>query len=70
MVTTALMKANQLERDMDNLEQLKQELERVKQAIYMKEMSDDYCYSNGSIRPLHRKESELKEAIRKLEETK
>lgn len=52
----------------EELQQLKTELENVKEAIFMKQMSDNFCYTNGTIYPLLNKEKDITKQIAELEE--
>ena len=49
------------------LEQAREDLLKLKDAIFCKQMSDDYCFTNGTIYPLLREEKELKARIAELE---
>lgn len=52
---------------MTELEQLKKDLEKVQNAIFMMSMSDNFCYSTGRIYPLMHKEKDIKAKIEELE---
>jgi len=52
---------------MTELEQAHADLLKIKDAILCKSMSDDYCYSNGTIYPLLREEKAQRARIEELE---
>ena len=52
----------------EELQQLKTELENVKEAIFMKQMSDNFCYTNGTIYPLLNKVKDITKQIAEFEE--
>ena len=52
---------------MTELEQLKEDLEKVQDAIFMMSMSDNFCYSTGRICPLKNKEKDLMKKIAEIE---
>jgi hypothetical protein len=54
-------------KEMNELEQAREELLKLKDAIFRKCMSDDYCYTNGTIYPLLHEEKELRARIAELE---
>ena len=53
---------------MDKLHELERELAQAQQRRERKELSDDYCYTNGSIQPYLDEERRLVRKIKALRE--
>ena len=49
------------------LDQVRAELAKVNEEIFMMQMGDDYCYTNGKIDPLLNKRTDLSAELYKLE---
>jgi len=52
----------------EELQQLKIDLDNLREAIFYKQMSDNFCYTNGTIYPMLNKEKDLVRRIAELEE--